>query len=105
MGSNYYVLKELMKICLLSAFNLAGGIGKEIQGVERISSITVLVSYVLSRKLHVFPWCFRPCPSTAPQCVFDLGNTRSPREIRDAPESQRTPPGLRLGLEPGRSQY
>lgn len=51
MGSNYNVLKELMKICLLSAFNLAGGIGKKIQGVERISSVTVMVSYILSRKL------------------------------------------------------
>jgi len=48
MGSNYNVLKESMKICLLSAFNLAGGIGKEIQEVERISSVTVMVSRVLS---------------------------------------------------------
>lgn len=50
-----------MKICLVSAFNLAGGIGKEIQGVERISSVTVMVSYMFSRKL--------PCLSLVVQAV------------------------------------
>lgn len=66
MGSNYNVLKELMKMHLLSAFNLAGDIGKEIQGVERISSVTVMVSYIVFRKL---PCHFRTSPSTAQQHV------------------------------------
>lgn len=64
MGSNYNVLKELMKICLLSVFNLAGGIGKEIQGVERISSVTVMVSSYSSENFLVCLWYFRLCPST-----------------------------------------
>lgn len=101
---NYNVLKELMKIYLLSASNLAGGIGKEIQGVESISSVTVMVSYISSESFLAFSWCFRPCP-TAQQCIFDLNDTISLSEMRHALESERTLYVLWLSLEQGRSSY
>lgn len=84
MISNYNVLKELLKNCLLSAFNLAGGIGKEIQEVEKFSSVTVKDSFVFFRKLPCLFWCLKPCPSTAQQCAFDLKDRIYLGEIRGA---------------------
>lgn len=84
MSSNYNVLKELLKNCLLSAFNLAGGTGNKIEGVETVSQVRVEVSYVFFRKLPYLFWCHRPCPSTAQQCIFDLNDTINLSEIRGA---------------------
>lgn len=90
MSSNYNVLKELLKNCLLSAFNLAAGKRNPGGGNNFLSQVTVKVSYVFFRKLPCLFLCLRPCPSTAQQCAFDLNNAINLSEIRGALESKHT---------------